>query len=225
MPDGEGSVVIISDEPVGHRIDPKTGALSIDDDEGGTLVYLNPPRSEEADKNQKHFDNLAEILPDDVRMEIVEEVLRGIEADIQERQSWEDNRAEGIKMLGTLLEKPGGDAGYSAQTFEGMSTIRHPLLLEAITRAQANTAAELYPPSGPVKVRDDRPAKPQGIVDLPQMGHNGGPSLDDDLDEDENNDGDDPNTGAYAQNESAIYAASREDLAEALERGFNHNLT
>ena len=39
--------------------------------------------------------------------------------------------------------------------FEGMSKVRHPLLLEACLRFQANARSELLPTDGPVKVRND----------------------------------------------------------------------
>lgn len=36
-----------------------------------------------------------------------------------------------------------------------MSKVRHPLLLEAVLRFQANARAELLPTDGPVKIRND----------------------------------------------------------------------
>jgi hypothetical protein len=210
------SVVVTSDDPdIKPRYDPVNRSLSIDDEDGGSLVYINFEPSDAEKEDPKHFDNLAETLDEDVRNAIVEEVLRGVEADEQSRQEWSDMRAEGIKMLGTTLEKAGSDAGNSTQPFEGMSMIRHPLLAEAIIRAQANTAAELYPPSGPVKVSDDRPSKPFGIADIAGLGHNGGPPLDPD----------DPDYAEEMTDEAVIAGVSREELAEALERGFNYNLS
>ena len=204
-----GSIIAAADDPaLAPRIDPKTGALSIDTEDGGVVVQFNPRSAEPEPSDEKHFDNLADRLPDQVRMEVVEEVMRGIEADDESRQGWLDMRAEGIKMLGTALEKPRGDAGNATEPFEGMSTVRHPLLLEATARVQANAAAELYPPSGPVKVRDDRPSKPAGAVDTPLP-------VDPLLAE----------IGADQTNQAAVEQTSREDLAEALEKGFNHNLT
>ena len=38
---------------------------------------------------------------------------------------------------------------------EGMSKVRHPLLLEAVLRFQANARSELLPTDGPVKIRND----------------------------------------------------------------------
>lgn len=204
-----GDVAVESDDPaVQPRIDPKTGAVSIDTEDGGVVVQLNPKRPAVEPSEEKHFANLADKLDDAVRLRIADEVMRGIDADEQSRHEWLEMRAEGIKMLGVALEKPRADAGNTTEPFEGMSTIRHPLLLEAISRFQATAAAELYPPSGPVKVRDDqpsKPAKPTGAApQTPGIGDNGGPLLDD----------------VPAQS-----LPSRDELAEALEKGFNHNLT
>jgi uncharacterized protein YdaU (DUF1376 family) len=44
-----------------------------------------------------------------------------------------------------------------------MCNARHPLLLEAVLSGQATARGELLPAAGPVKVRDDRPNKPKGI--------------------------------------------------------------
>jgi hypothetical protein len=206
LPEDEGGEVsVLTDDPsIKPRLDPKTGALSIDTEDGGVVVQFNPPKPQADTGDDKFFANLADKISAEARNEIVSELLEGIAADDQSRTQWLDMRAEGIKMLGIALEKPRADAGNTTEPFEGMSTIRHPLLSEAIARFQANAAAELYPPSGPVKVRDDRPSKPSGANDIPGIGDNGGPPLDDG---------------------SPPVQATREELAEALEKGFNHNLT
>lgn len=205
LPEDEGGnvTVISDDQSLRPELDAETGALKIPTEDGGLIVQFNPAKPQADFGDDKHFDNLAEKLDPEVRNEIVSEVLDGIAADDQSRQQWLDMRAEGIKMLGISLEKPRADAGNTTEPFEGMSTIRHPLLLEAIARFQANAAAELYPPSGPVKVRDDRPSKPDGVPDTRGIGDNGGPPLDD----------------------ISPIPVTREELAEALEKGFNHNLT
>lgn len=206
---GPGTVITLADytgaaEP---RVDPVTGDISVDTEDGGVLVQLDPPPAQPDGADDSFFANLADQIDPAERGRIVDEVLQGIEADIGSRQEWLENRAEGIKMLGSMLEKPQtGELGTASGPVEGMSTVRHPLLMEAIVRFQANAAGELYPPSGPVKIRDDRPARPAGAApEQPGLGHNGGPPLD--------------------QDTIAAEATSREALAEALEKGFNHNLT
>src|SRR5215472_6594339 len=119
MADEGGTIAILADDPrYEPRFDPENKSISIDDAEGGTLVYLDVPPSPEKEREKTHFENLAEVLDEGVRAKIVNEVLLGIEADIQSRQEWSDMRAEGIKMLGTTIEKAGGDAVNSSQSTE-----------------------------------------------------------------------------------------------------------
>jgi len=97
--------------------------------------------------------NLADVIDETVLGSIGMELLDGIEADDQSRAEWLQDRANGVKLLGLKLEDP--KSGNSSAPVEGMSVVRHPLLLEAITRFQANARGELLPASGPVKIVND----------------------------------------------------------------------
>jgi hypothetical protein len=66
-----------------------------------------------------------------------------------------EDRAQGIKLLGLKIEIPGIQGTGDGAPVEGMSKVRHPLLLEAVLRFQANARSELLPVDGPVKVRND----------------------------------------------------------------------
>ena len=57
---------------------------------------------------------------------------------------------KGIDLLGIKLEEPRTEPGE-----EGMSVVKHPLLLEAILRFQANARGELLSADGPVKVANE----------------------------------------------------------------------
>ena len=48
---------------------------------------------------------------------------------------------------------------------EGISRVRHPLLLEAVLRFQANARSELLPTDGPVKIRDDGSSEQSALAD------------------------------------------------------------
>lgn len=97
--------------------------------------------------------NLATVLDDGILSSIAMELLEGIEADDQSRAEWLQDRADGIKLLGLKLEDP--RSSNSSAPVEGMSVVRHPLLLDAVTRFQANARGELLPAQGPVKVVND----------------------------------------------------------------------
>jgi len=101
------------------------------------------------------YDNLAEEIDDLELSRISDELLRGIEADISTRSDWIEDRAQGLKLLGLKIELPGVQGSSDGAPVEGMSKVRHPLLLEAVLRFQANARSELLPTDGPVKIRDD----------------------------------------------------------------------
>lgn len=145
------------------------GALKIEQPDGGAIIDFNPKRSKI--KSDKFNANLAEEIDEGELARIAMDLIQGIEADNSSRSEWLSTHEEGIKLLGLVIEgERSGD--QSSAPLEGMSTARHPLLLEAVLLFQANARGELLPAAGPVKVRDDRPNKPS------MMGRNGGPPLD-----------------------------------------------
>ena len=101
------------------------------------------------------FGNLAEKIADDVLNSITEDLIRGIEEDLQSRKEWIEDRALGLKLLGLKIELPNTQGASDGAPVEGMSKVRHPLLLEAVLRFQANARSELLPTDGPVKIRND----------------------------------------------------------------------
>ena len=101
------------------------------------------------------FGNLAEKITDDVLNSITEDLIRGIEDDLQSRKEWIEDRALGLKLLGLKIELPNTQGASDGAPVEGMSKVRHPLLLEAVLRFQANARSELLPTDGPVKIRND----------------------------------------------------------------------
>lgn len=139
--------------PASGVFDPESGAQVTPTEDNGVDVDFSPfsmdkPTGDEFDAN------LAETLDDETLDKIASDLLEGIQTDDDSRQEWLQDRAEGIKLLGLKLESPRSDVSSSAP-LEGMSVVRHPLLLEAVLRGQANAVGELLPASGPVKVRND----------------------------------------------------------------------
>lgn len=116
-------------------------------DDGSVVVNLSDrqPRSRADRAAERHDDNLAETLPDQVLQTISQELLEGITADEASRQAWVDNYNQGLKLLGLLLEQAGG---LDAKT----SMVRHPALLWAIIKFQAQARSEMLPTAGPCKV-------------------------------------------------------------------------
>lgn len=208
---------LVDPEPEEHELDPVTvniadepkvvvenGILRVEHDDGSVTYDLDSGKLtvEESDEND-FYRNLANEIDQDDLSRISSDLLTGIDLDKQARKDWLDTRATGIRLLGLKLEEPRGDLGSGSSPLEGMSQIRHPLLLEATIRFQATARGELLPAAGPVKVRNDLPARPDmppadNPFAPPGIGHNSG---------------------------EAPEGAQMDDLASALEKDFNHYLT
>jgi len=140
------------------EIDANGSIMRIDHGDGSITLSLDGKPIEEAeDANEPAgwFDNLAEKIEDSELTRITEDLLRGVSDDIESRQEWIEDRAQGIKLLGLKIELPGVSGSSDGAPVEGMSRVRHPLLQEAVLRFQANARSELLPTDGPVKIRDD----------------------------------------------------------------------
>ena len=142
------------DTPV---MDQKGNILEIEHGDGSISISLDgKPLEEGAPAEPKDwFDNLVDDIDALELYRISDELLRGVEDDKKSRQEWIENRATGIKLMGLKLEIPGLQGASDGAPIEGMSKVRHPLLLEAVLRFQANARSELLPTDGPVKIRDD----------------------------------------------------------------------
>lgn len=173
----EGMAIELGLAPDQHM---EEGALVIEMPDGGVIIDLDP-QPEKKPKSDKFNANLAEEIDEYDLAKIANDLLMGIDADNQSRQEWLATHAEGIKLLGLVIEDNNSQQADNSEPLEGMSNARHPVLLEAVLNFQAVARGELLPAAGPVKVRDDRPNKPaQPPVPPvpPGMGHNGGPALD-----------------------------------------------
>lgn len=138
-------------------VDMDGNILRIEHPDGTISVSLDGSPIEQVGRKKQEgwFANLAEEIDDQERSRVAEELLRGIENDLTSREEWIQERAQGLKLLGLKVELPGLQGTPDGAPVEGMSKVRHPLLLEAVLRFQANARSELLPVDGPVKVRDD----------------------------------------------------------------------
>jgi hypothetical protein len=174
------------------------GAAHIEHPDGGVTIDFNPSRGAAETDESDFFRNIADDIPDDELSSMASELLTGIELDDQSRKDWLETRRSFIRLLGLKLEEPRGDIGTSSAPLEGMSNIRHPLMLEATIHFQANALGELLPASGPVKVRNDLPMRPDTPVPTPPPQPGVAPPLE---------------------------GQAMDDLAAALEKDMNHFLT
>lgn len=151
-----GSAIVTIDNPDARDpiYDEDSGTLQTPLDDGSVEISFGAaPRVER--KDAKFEDNLAEDLDEAALGVICERLLQGIEQDLQSRLEWLTNMQAGISLLGLQVKVPRGAAASGGTPTEGVSTVDHPLLLEAVLRFQANARGELLPTDGPVKVRND----------------------------------------------------------------------
>lgn len=224
--------------PPGSLPDGITVSVEHDDDEpgetteneDGSLTYNGPAEKKQKDKSKDHNANLAEEMDPTDLSTLASELLEAIEADKQSRKDWEETANKGIDLLGLKIEAPTSDVTGGGGN---ISKAKDSLLLEAVLRYQSNFNAEMLPADGPVKVRDDKTsirAGGAGGVETPPaspgIGHNGGPPM-----EPPAMAGLTPG-GPMGGNAppppppgAAMGAVMRSDLAEALQKDFNHYLT
>ena len=127
------------------RIEHDDGSISISLD--GKPIASGPQRAD-----LSWYDNLVDDIDDMELSRIADDLMRGVRDDMESRKDWVEDRALGVKLLGLKIEIPGLGGSADGAPVEGMSRVRHPLLLEAVLRFQANARSELLPADGPVKV-------------------------------------------------------------------------
>ena len=160
QPQLEGmDVLVIEDAPEagGAEMDMEGNVLRIEHEDGSISISLDGQPIERAKKKKRQgwYKNLAEDMSDNDLSSIAEDLMRGINQDLDSRKEWIEDRAQGIRLLGLKIEIPGVQGAADGAPVEGMSKVRAPILLEAVLRFQANSRSELLPTDGPVKIRID----------------------------------------------------------------------
>jgi len=155
---GEDVIVEIVESNDNAKMDEHGNILEIEHPDGSITISLDgkPIESKTQERDEDNwFRNLVDDIAESNLGSIAEDLLRGIRDDLESRKDWIEDRAQGIKLLGLKVEIPGLQGASDGAPIEGMSKVRHPLLLEAVLRFQANARSELLPTDGPVKVRND----------------------------------------------------------------------
>lgn len=158
LPPGED--IVVENAPEGadvEHLDDKGNVIQIEHDDGSITISLDgKPVEESADEdNAEWFGNIVDKIDEGELSRIADELIRGIGDDNDSRKDWIEDRAQGIKLLGLKIEVPGIGGSAEGAPVEGMNRVRHPLLLEAVLRFQANARSEMLPTDGPVKIRID----------------------------------------------------------------------
>jgi hypothetical protein len=91
-------------------------------------------------------ENLAEVLPEDVVSEIVQDLISDFEDDVSSRKDWMQTYVDGLELLGMKIEE-------RADPWIGACGVYHPLLSEALVKFQAEIMMSTFPAAGPVKTQ------------------------------------------------------------------------
>ena len=114
-------------------------------DDGGVEINFEPGAFSQ-EQSESHFDNLAELLPEETLNPLGSELAQNYQEYKASRKDWETSYAKGLDLLGFKYETP-------SQPFQGASGATHPVLSEAVTQFQALAYKELLPADGPVRTR------------------------------------------------------------------------
>ena len=122
------------------------GPVEVTPEEDGGATINFDPSAVNVPGTESHFDNLADILPEDV-LDPLGSVLKENYMDYKmSRKDWEQSYMEGLDLLGFKYEN-------RTEPFQGASGATHPVLAEAVTQFQAMAYKELLPSDGPVRTQ------------------------------------------------------------------------
>ena len=117
----------------------------IPEEDGGVTLDFEPG-SINIPGTESHFDNLADILPEDVLAPIGSDMVQNFMDYKSSRKDWEQSYIQGLDLLGFKYEN-------RTEPFQGASGATHPVLAEAVTQFQAQAYKELLPSGGPVRTQ------------------------------------------------------------------------
>jgi hypothetical protein len=114
-------------------------------EDGGVEINFEPGAFNQA-QSENHYDNLAELLPEEILMPLGSELFSNYSDYKSSRQDWEQAYIKGLDLLGFKYEQ-------KSEPFQGASGATHPVLAEAVTQFQALAYKELLPAQGPVRTQ------------------------------------------------------------------------
>ena len=137
----EEEIVEASQENIEEQVGPEDVQVERDEDGGATITF--DPEAVNQPGTNEHFDNLADLLPEDVLGRLGSELFENYMQYKASRKDWEDAYTKGLDLLGFKYE-------VRSQPFTNASGATHPVLAEAVTQFQAHAYKELLPATGPV---------------------------------------------------------------------------
>ena len=139
--------VDVTEEQIKHPVE-----VTPEDDGGATIDF--EPGSINIPGTESHFDNLADILPDEILDPVGMQVSNDYRDYKSSRKDWEQAYVVGLDLLGFKYVQ-------RTEPFQGASGATHPVLAEAVTQFQAQAYKELLPADGPVRTQVIGASNPQ----------------------------------------------------------------
>ena len=151
LPNTRTKLDIPSDEEVAEEVavqepEEQKGPVEVIPEEDGGATLDFEPGAINIPGTENHFDNLADILPDDVLEPIGNDMVNNYMDYKSSRKDWEESYKTGLDLLGFKYEN-------RTEPFQGASGATHPVLAEAVTQFQAQAYKELLPADGPVRTQ------------------------------------------------------------------------
>ena len=137
----EEEVVEASQENIKEQVGPEDVQVTQEEDGSATITF--DPEAVNQPGTNEHFDNLADLLPEEVLGRLGSELYENYMQYKASRKDWEDGYTKGLDLLGFKYET-------RSKPFANASGATHPVLAEAITQFQAHAYKELLPATGPV---------------------------------------------------------------------------
>jgi hypothetical protein len=152
LPNTRTKIDIPSEEEMQEEVsvqeeeESQKGPVEVIPEEDGGVTLDFEPGSVNVPGTESHFDNLADILPDDILDPIGNEMVQNYMDYKSSRKEWESAYTTGLDLLGFKYEN-------RTEPFQGASGATHPVLAEAVTQFQAQAYKELLPSDGPVRTQ------------------------------------------------------------------------
>jgi len=151
LPNTRTKIDIPSEEEMAQEVnvqeeDIQKGPVEVIPEEDGGVTLDFEPGAINVPGTESHFDNLADILPDDILDPIGNEMVQNYMDYKSSRKDWEQSYIQGLDLLGFKYEN-------RTEPFQGASGATHPVLAEAVTQFQAQAYKELLPSDGPVRTQ------------------------------------------------------------------------
>ena len=132
---------VATEQNIQEQVGPED--VKIEEQEDGSVEINFDPEAINQPGTASHFDNLADLLPEEILGRLGSEIYENYENYKTSRKDWEDSYTKGLDLLGFKYEN-------RTQPFQNASGVTHPVLGEAVTQFQAQAYKELLPANGPV---------------------------------------------------------------------------